>query len=167
MVGSKYVNERIENLGPPNAYYFEITKSDGTQSPGVEPGLDIAEPPVKIQIDYVVDFTNEDRKEEITRYSLQNRVVKIFCATQQKIVTKVTKKENEIDVPDIDEITGKQKKVISYKENEPVEIGSFVVNSLNINWDIFEVLKKNPLALKGIIDVCTAYHLGNLLPSQN
>jgi len=154
MVGSKYVNERIENLGPPNAYYFEITKSDGTQSPGIEPGLDIAEPPVKIQIDYAVDFTNEDRKEEITKYSLQNRVVKIFCGTQQKIVTKVKKEE-------------KEEEVISYKENEPVEIGSFVVNSLNINWDIFEVLKKNPLALKGIIDVCTAYHLGNLLPSQN
>jgi len=154
MVGSKYVNERIENLGPPNAYYFEITKSDGTQSPGIEPGLDIAEPPVKIQIDYAVDFTNEDRKEEITRYSLQNRVVKIFCGTQQKIVTKFNKEE-------------KEEEVISYKENEPVEIGSFVVNSLNINWDIFEVLKKNPLALKGIIDVCTAYHLGNLLPSQN
>lgn len=167
MVGSKYVNDRLSKLGQSNSYYFEITKSDGTQSPGSEPGLDLAEPPVMVQIDFAIDFTNSDKKEEVTRYSLQNRVVKIFCATQKKIVTKVVKKDGEKEVPDIDEDTGKQKEIISYEENEPSEIGSFVVNSLNVNWDIYDVLKKHPLALKGLIDICMSHHLGNLLPSQN
>lgn len=151
MVGSKYVNDILSNLGPSNSYYFEITKSDGTTGQSGSAGIDLADPPVIILIDFAIDFTNENKKEEITRYSLQNRVVKIFCSTQRKII----KKDKE------------EKEVISYEENEPSEIGSFVVNSLSVNWDIYDVLKKHPLSLKGIIDICTAYHLGNLLPSQN
>ena len=154
MVGASYVNDRLKKLGQSNSYYFEITKSDGTSSPGSDPGLDLAEPPVKVLIDFATDFISDDKKEEVTRYSLQNRVVKIFCATPKKITSKIKKDDKEEDV-------------ISYEENDPVEIGSFVVNSLSVNWDIYDVLKKHPLSLKGLIDICMSYHLGNLLPSQN
>ncbi len=156
MIGQNYVKERLNNLGPSNEYYFEVVKSDGTTSQNGDNGLDLAEPPVKILIDFAVDFNNEERKEEITRYSLQNRVVKVFMATKKKVETEVSKVDSD-----------EKEKVISYVENEPVEIGSFVINSLNVNWDLYDTLKKNPLALKGLIDICTAYHLGNLLPSQN
>ena len=145
MVGPKFVTEKLNNVGPSNSYYFEITKSDGTGA-GSNDGMDLAEPPVKVLIDFAQDFTNPELQELVTKYSLQNRMVNIFCATHKKIISDDK---------------------VSYEENDPVEIGSFVVNSLNVNWDLYSVLKQHPLALKGLMDICMAHHLGNLLPSQN
>jgi hypothetical protein len=150
MIGPKFVTDRLNNVGPSNSYYFEIAKSDGTAG-GMDAGVDLAEPPVKVLIDFAQDFTNPELQELVTKYSIQNRTVKIFCATQKKIVTKNEKDED----------------VVTYEENEPFEIGSIAINSLNINWDIYQPFKQHPLALKGLMDICMAHHLGNLLPSQN
>ena len=151
MVGPKFAEEILDKLGAPNSYYFEITKADGTVSPNGSEGIDIAEPPVKVQIDFVTDFTNDDLREEITRYCLMNRVVKIFCAKKKKVISK--------DKDDKD--------IITYEELEPIEVGSIVINQLNISWDMLPVFKQHPLSLKGLIDICTSQILGNLLPSQN
>lgn len=56
-------------------------------------------------------------------------------------------------------------KVIRLKyNNEPV--GDFVINDMDTPWDAYDPLKKYPLALMFIINVCTAFVIKKSIPPR-
>ena len=133
-----YVSSVLKNLGPSNRYSFGVSKFDEKT-----PGGDWNDPPVRVLIDFASDITNEDKQEQIARYSVFNRKVDFF-------LSKAVKQEDG---------------VIVY--SDPIEIGSIPFNSTNFSWDSYDIIKQHPIALKDLIETTVAYHLKNLFPPQN
>jgi hypothetical protein len=144
MYGLDFVNESIQSLGTPNEYCFDISRDDGKE------GNDFNNPPVRVLIDFSSDFTNKDLQEQITKYSLNRRSVSIFVIPKDRVIIKNKDGEDEE----------------SFKKLAPVLIGSVSFNTIDSPWDVYPILQEHPLAVSALIDVCTAYHLKNLLPLQ-
>jgi len=145
MIGQDFVNESVDNLGIPNEYAFDISSADGNG------GEQFASPPVRVLIQFSKQFTDIDLQDLVARYSLMNRKIDVFLIPKEKVVTKDLK----------------NKEVITYKKLQPVPIGGFVFNSMDSAWEAYPILTEHPLVLSQLFEITTAYHLKNLLPSQN
>jgi len=75
--GQQFVTDVFESFDKdgikPVKYVFNIKKTSETQS-----GEDFSKVPVKIQIDFASDFTNEELQDKVARYSIINRIVEVF-----------------------------------------------------------------------------------------
>jgi hypothetical protein len=145
---SKYASKTTSQLGLPNSYSFKIEPVNGATN-------ELGNPPVLMLVDFSTRYEDRDMQEQITRYSLHNRRVEIFC--QENVLVK-NPDYNKEDI-------GSKEYIV--EQSEKVSIGSFIMNQIDVQWDSVTVLCEHPLAMKALIDNCTAYHLKNLFPSQS
>ncbi len=151
MYDNKFVSDVFEGLSEngiiENAYSFDIAKVDEKSI-----GTDMGAVPVKLLIDFSGDITNEDIQEQITKFCLRKRRVTFYVSYGKRSLKKGSDKED----PEYD---------VTY--SDPVELETIMFNSPEINWDVFPIFSQHPLALKSLIQVCTAQQLKNLFPLQN
>jgi hypothetical protein len=75
--GQEFVTDVFESFdkygAKPIKYVFNVSKLSDKQL-----GDDFSKVPVKIQIDFATDFTDEKLQDLVTRYSVLNRIVEVF-----------------------------------------------------------------------------------------
>ena len=138
MYDRDFIVNTFTNLGPPNEYSFDVQKLEERTLGG-----DWNSPPVRVLINFATDISNEEKQEEIARYSVLNRKIDFYVRTNKK------------NLEGISELS------------EPTHIGTIQFNSTSFAWDDYELIRNHPLALKSLIETITAYHLKNLFPSQS
>jgi hypothetical protein len=121
---------------------------------------------MKFNADYVSETTKQllnfsDNKENYSDFSID--LPDGFTEPPVLEITKCMYDEGSLEMKDnIARHCLIGKKVIVLCDNKPV--GSFIMNNMTDKWDAFEVLKKYPLVLNLIFEVCQSYILKKSTP---